>query len=128
MRTQAMEFSFKETSVHGFREYYINIMNGDDMYPDELKPLIAAANTIIISTAECKRALSNMNIISSIRSSMFLKTASSLMLISLVGPPLSAFEAWIKKRRRHADYQSCAAPADRRPVSSENNESIWIIL
>jgi hypothetical protein len=36
----------------------MNIMNGDDMYPDELKPLIAAANTIIISTAECERAFS----------------------------------------------------------------------
>jgi hypothetical protein len=43
----------KKTSVHGLHEYYMNIMNGDDMYPDELKPLIAAANTrtIIISTA-----------------------------------------------------------------------------
>jgi hypothetical protein len=60
--------------------------------------------------------------------------ASSSMLISSVGPPLSAFEAeyyikeWIKKGRRHADYQSCAAPADRRSVSSENNESIWKIF
>jgi hypothetical protein len=40
----------KKTSVHGFHEYYRNVMNGDDMYHDELKPLIAAANTIIIST------------------------------------------------------------------------------
>jgi hypothetical protein len=94
-------------------------MNGDDMYPDELKPLIAAANTrtIIISTTECERAFSNMNnIISTIRSSMLLKAASTLMLISSVGPRLSAFEAeyyveeWIKKGRRHADYQSYAAP------------------
>jgi hypothetical protein len=36
-----------------------NIMNGDGMYPRELKPLIAAANTIIISTAECERAFSS---------------------------------------------------------------------
>jgi hypothetical protein len=93
----------KETSVHGFHEYYMKIINGDVMYLDELKPLIAAANTFIISTAECKRAFSNMNnIISTIRSSILLKSASSLMLISSVGPPLSAFEAeyyvkeWIK--------------------------------
>ncbi|XP_023724669.1 uncharacterized protein LOC111873863 isoform X2 [Cryptotermes secundus] len=93
-----------KTSVLGFHEYYMNIMNGDDMYPDELKLLIAAANTIIISTAECERAFSNMNnIISTIRSSTLLKTASSLMFISSVGPPLSAFDAeyyvkqWLKK-------------------------------
>jgi hypothetical protein len=58
-------------------------MNGDDMYQDTchhhaLKPLTAAANTIIISTEEYKHAFSNMNIISTIRSSMLLKTASSL--------------------------------------------------
>jgi hypothetical protein len=50
----------KKTQVHGFREYYMNIMNGDSMYPHELKPLIAAANTIIISTAEGERAFSSM--------------------------------------------------------------------
>jgi hypothetical protein len=58
-------------------------MNGDDMYPDELKPLIAAASTIIISNVECERAFSQMDIIiSTIRSSMLLKTASSLIHIS----------------------------------------------
>jgi hypothetical protein len=74
------------------------------MYPDELKPLITAANTSMISTAECEGTFSNMNnIISAIRSSMLLKTTASLMLISSVGPSLSAFEAeyyvkeWIKK-------------------------------
>jgi hypothetical protein len=65
---------------------------------------------------------------------MLLKTASSLMHISSVGRPLSAFEAeyyvkeWIKKGRRHADYQSCVAPAYRRLVGSENNEIIWKIF
>jgi hypothetical protein len=65
---------------------------------------------------------------------MLLKTASSFMFISSVGPPLSAFDAeyyvkqWLKKGRRHADYQSCAAPADRRSVSSESNENIWKIF
>jgi hypothetical protein len=36
-------------------------MNGDGKHPHELKPLIAAANTIIISTAEWERALSSMS-------------------------------------------------------------------
>jgi hypothetical protein len=34
----------------------MNIVNGDGMNPHELKPLIAAANTIIISSAGCERA------------------------------------------------------------------------
>jgi hypothetical protein len=41
----------------------MKVVNGDDMYADELEPLIAAASTIIISTAECERAFGNMNII-----------------------------------------------------------------
>jgi hypothetical protein len=38
--------------------------------------LIAAANIIIISTAECERAFSNMNIILTIRCSMHLVQCS----------------------------------------------------
>jgi hypothetical protein len=54
IRELAESFMVYKTSVHVFHEYYMKVVNGDDMYPDELEPLI-------ILTAECERAFSNMN-------------------------------------------------------------------
>jgi hypothetical protein len=70
------------SSVRGFHEYFIS--GNCDNFPSEFKPLAAAVNTLVISTAECERSFSNINTtISCVQSSMLLKTAAALMFTSL---------------------------------------------
>ncbi|XP_065671985.1 E3 SUMO-protein ligase KIAA1586-like [Hydra vulgaris] len=64
------------TAVQGFREY---ISTGDcNKTPNDLQPLRTAINTLIVTTAECERFFSTLNIIlSSLRNSLLIKTVSS---------------------------------------------------
>jgi hypothetical protein len=128
VRELAKEFGVcVSNSVHGFREYAIS--GNCDNFPSEFQPFASAVNTLIISTAECERSSSTVNTNSScVRSSTLLKTAAALMLISLVGPPISEFnpenyvKEWLKKGHRHADYTSCPAPAERsRKITNSEN-------
>ncbi|XP_065640484.1 E3 SUMO-protein ligase KIAA1586-like [Hydra vulgaris] len=104
------------TAVQGFRDY---ISTGDcNKTPNDLQPLRTATNTLIVSTAECERSFSTINIIlSSLRNSLLIKTVSSLMFISLVGPPFTHFDPkdyvikQFGKRHRDANFRNCEAPA-----------------
>ena len=50
--------------------------------------LIKVTKTIAVSTAECERGLSQMNILAfSVRSSLDIKTLSTLMFFKCIGPP-----------------------------------------
>lgn len=60
--------------------------------PRDLNPLLQAVNSIPVSTAECERAFSTMNIImTDRRNSIPIERASALTFISSVGPPLNEF-------------------------------------
>ncbi|KAJ4429033.1 hypothetical protein ANN_26029 [Periplaneta americana] len=55
-------------------------------------PLVNTINSIPISTAECERGLSQMNLVlTPTRASLQIKTLNTLMFIKLVGPPLHVF-------------------------------------
>ena len=118
------------TAVQGFREY---ISTGDcNKTPYDLQPLRTAINTLIVSTAECERSFSSMNIIlSSLRNSLLVKTVSSLMFISLVGPPITHFDPkayvikWFGKGHRDANFRICEAPALK---SINESETFWKIF
>ncbi|KII71888.1 hypothetical protein RF11_11886 [Thelohanellus kitauei] len=74
--------------IRGFREYFTK-----KTYPETLLLLIRATHTISISSSECERGFSQMNlIIPPIRASLMTKTVSSLIFITLVSPPLTFFE------------------------------------
>ena len=61
--------------------------------PAFLKRLINYANTIPVSTAACERGFSKMNIICSpLRSRLTVPHMSSLMFISICGPPVALWE------------------------------------
>ncbi|KAK0134298.1 E3 SUMO-protein ligase KIAA1586 [Merluccius polli] len=85
--------------IRAFREYHDN---NATFIPDELKDLLAAVNTVPISSAECERGFSQM-ICSDNRASLLPSTISSLLLLCLVGPPLTRFNlvpyvrSWIAK-------------------------------
>ena len=89
-----------------------------------LKNLITIVSTLPVSTAECERAFSKMNIVStSLRSTITISHLSSLMLISIVGPPLPNFEclpcvrSGLAKGRR--DANSTAGPSRKLAVKVE---------
>uniref|UniRef100_A0A672PR30 HAT C-terminal dimerisation domain-containing protein n=1 Tax=Sinocyclocheilus grahami TaxID=75366 RepID=A0A672PR30_SINGR len=75
-----------------------------------LKDLLTAVTTVPISSAECERSFSQMNLICSAnRSSLHASTISLLLFLCLVGPPLSQFNpfpyvrSWISKGHRTAN-------------------------
>ena len=77
----------------GFQEY-IDIVRTEGLLepPEKLMDLIKATKIIAVSTAECERGFSQMNILtSSVRSSLTIKTLSTLMFIKCVGPPPQEF-------------------------------------
>ena len=66
---------------------------------ENLKPMLLAINTIPCSTAECERAFSAMNLISTnLRSNLTVNNLSNLMFIHINRPPLQMF-----KPRKYAE-------------------------
>jgi len=76
--------------LKGMREY---IENGGKRVPQDLKPLLLIMDSIPVSTAECERGFSAMNLIlTSSRSAIQISRVSQLMMIRLVGPPLALWD------------------------------------
>uniref|UniRef100_A0A8D2KSJ0 HAT C-terminal dimerisation domain-containing protein n=1 Tax=Varanus komodoensis TaxID=61221 RepID=A0A8D2KSJ0_VARKO len=74
--------------IRGFHEYIL-----EKTYPEKLLHLIRTLNTIPISSSECERGFSQMNLIASpTRASLKTKTISALLFIKLVRPPLRCFD------------------------------------
>lgn len=113
-------------SVRGFREYIDN----KSVIPDNLKPLTQAVNTLVVSTAECERLFSAMNIVhNDTRNTLEVSRVSDLLWIKCVGPPLCEFyantyvESWVSKGRRCADHTQCISKQEIR-YNTEYN-SLW---
>ena len=84
------------------------------MIHKDLLSLLNRINTIPISTAECERGFSRMNIVCTpLRSRLTVKHLSSLMFVSLTGPPLRVWKplpfvkAWLASNKRGAMYTNC---------------------
>ncbi|KII65997.1 hypothetical protein RF11_15812 [Thelohanellus kitauei] len=90
--------------------------------------------TISISSSECERGFSQMNlIIPPIRASLMTKTVSSLIFIRLVGPPLTFFDPskyvdWWLLRGRHSAVDSQSRKRNRDDLSDENMRKLWNLL
>ena len=115
--------------IRGFREYIL-----EKIYPKELLHLIHALNTIPISSSECERGFSQMNlIITPTRASLLTKTVSALLFIRLVGPPLTRFDPskyvdlWLL-RRRHSAIDTKSKERSREDLSDENWIKLWNFL
>jgi hAT family C-terminal dimerisation region len=83
-----------------------------------MQALLSAIGTLPVSTAACERGFSKMNVVCSpLRSKLTVGHMSSLMFISIVGPPVlewkptSYVHSWIAKGRRNADSHECAQRA-----------------
>lgn len=105
---------FEATIRRGLCEY-IGIIKetgftGNKEPPAALSRLTNAVNTIVVSSADCERGFSQMNILATpVRSSLTIKTLSSLMFIKIVGPPPIHFDPslyvrkWITKKHCLSD-------------------------
>ena len=94
-------------------------------------------NAIPVSTAECERGFSKMNIVCSpVRSRLTVFHMSSLMFVSLTGPPLTLWQplqyvkSWLASTRRDAICTQGLSTASRQvsqPVSAQEM-SVWKVL
>lgn len=102
--------------------------------PLGIKVLRNSVNTLPVSTAECERGFSKMNIIcSSLRSKLTVHHMSSLIFVSLCGPPITHWEplkyvqSWISSNRRSA---ACTQGPSRNVLSSYSSAamSMWTAM
>lgn len=77
--------------------------------PPKIKKLISVINTVAVSSAECERGFSAMNLImTSSRCSLYVKTVCDLLFVRLVGPPIYEYQparhvkSWLSKGRHSA--------------------------
>ena len=98
-----------------------------------LKNVVNIVSTLPVSTVECERAFSKMNIIcTSLRSTITISHLPSLMLIFIVGQPLPNFDclpyvrSWLAKSRR--DANSTAGPSRKVAVRVTNELTLWSLL
>jgi len=97
-----------DNAIQGFRKYIENkIIN------DELKELNILIRTLPVSTVECERGFSQMNLIcSDIRSILSVTNISNLMFININGPPVAIWNptnyvrSWLIKHRSTNDNRS----------------------
>jgi len=93
----------------------------------DLQPLISCINTLPVSTAECERNFSLMNLIySSERNSLLTTTVSSIMMPSINGPPIALWKpnkylkSWLSKHRSAED--TCSWRVQRQTQSDSRDK------
>jgi len=119
-------FSETKNAYRDFKESAGKIIS------DSLKKVMHLIDTIPVSTAECERGFSRMNLVcTSLRSRLSVKHMSSLMFIGLSGPPLALWKplpfvkAWLALNRRDATCTNC--PSTLKVLASDNATlmSLW---
>lgn len=118
-------------SIRAFREYR---ECGAKTMPSDLQPLLLAIHTIPISTADCERGFSQMNLIMTpTRNSLAVTTASCLMFGKLVGPPLTMFNpmpyvrSWLAAGK-HSAQDKNSKIAQKHDIGSELLLELWKLL
>ncbi|CAH2098344.1 unnamed protein product [Euphydryas editha] len=89
IRTLTNKIHLNERNIiRAFRNYLV-----DKKVPKNLTSLINTVHTIAVSTSECERGFSQMNLIMiPQRASLLVKTVSPLLVIKFNGPPLNIFD------------------------------------
>ncbi|XP_037540253.1 E3 SUMO-protein ligase KIAA1586-like [Nematolebias whitei] len=118
--------------IRAHREY---VESGGKDIRDELKELLTAVDTIPISSAECERGLSQMNLICTPnRASLHTATISDLLFLNIVGPPLTKFnpipyvKSWVAKGRRTATETRSKVRSREEKDEEAQLTAVWDIL
>ncbi|CAH2273660.1 Hypothetical predicted protein [Pelobates cultripes] len=114
----------------GFRDY---IDNGGAEIPENLKPVVTAVNSLPVTSGDCERGFSSMNLVlSPIRSVLGIERLSSLLFISLIGPPVHLWDPlpyvtkWLTTHRSADDTKS--QKVDNLAQQGQRYSSLWDIF
>lgn len=118
----------QRTLINGLREYRVT-----RKMPPSIEKLKAIISTIPISSSECERGFSQMNLIaSSLRSSFLVSSISVLLYIKLVGPSLNQFDpsayvrSWlVLKKRTATDSRSKVRNMEKNFKDIEDSQHLW---
>ena len=86
-----MQYIFFSPYTNDLKQEYRDFkdMKGAEVSGRNIRRLIGAIHTLLVSTAECERGFSKMNLICTpLRSCIRVEHMSSILFISIVGPPL----------------------------------------
>lgn len=130
MRKLASKFKLNERQlITGFREYLHS-----RVFPESLTPLKQSINSIAISSSECERGFSQMNlIITPLRSSLNIATVSGLLFVKINGPPLRLFnpakyvDSWLVSGH-HSALAVKSKERSRDKKYDENMLKFWTIF
>lgn len=111
-----------------YQEAFRDFVDDLTQVPLKITRLQSIVNTLPISSADCERGFSCMNVIcNKVRNTLTVKHTSNLMLISLVGPPVCAFKPecyvkmWLKSHRSAEDTRTRIA----KPSYSTRYSKVW---
>lgn len=97
-----------------------------------VRVLLNCVNTIPVSTAECERGFSKMNVVcSSLRTRLTVPHMSSLIFVSLCCPPVHLWEplkfvkSWVALNRRAADCTQGLRRVVAPPAASTAMKALW---
>ena len=113
--------------LEGFRDY----KDDSSVIPEDLSPLSNILSLIPVSSAECERGFSLMNIIMCpLRCRLLIENISPLMFVNLNGTPLSKWnpleyvKSRLVKHSRATDTQTRPC----KPSPKVDKEALWALL
>jgi hypothetical protein len=116
-------------SIRRLRDYL-----NQKIFPENLVDLKNALNRVPISSSECKRGFSQMNLIlTSTGAYLSTTTVSGLLFVRVVGPPIRHFsptkyvESWVL-RGRHSAVDTNSKERARDVEYDENIFKVWSSL
>jgi hypothetical protein len=116
--------------INGFREYVQ--LQGKEI-PKQLLQLKYTLETVAISSSECERGFSQMNLIVTPARSSLSITSMSLLLLKIVGPPLTQFDPtkyvrlWLLRGHHSAGYTKSKKWKRKGETSQELNK-FWTVF
>ena len=109
--------------------------SGGQQITRKFKALLNCINTIPVSTAECERGFSAMNVIlSDTRSSLLITHVSGLMFIRMHGPPLEVWKphqyirSWLRKHRSATDTRLTRVASETSAAEMKTPDLLWTIF
>lgn len=114
-----------------YLESFRDFIDNPEFTPAAITKLQSILNSLPVSSADCERGFSTMNVIcTDLRNALTVSHTSNLMFISLVGPPLSKFcpksyvKLWLRSHRSAEDTRTRVA----KPSFDKRYANAWDFL
>lgn len=121
----------RSVTVSAFQEY---VDSQGRRVPDELQPLLRCCSCIPVSSAECERGFSQMNLVcTSTRNRLLIDRISNLMFVKMHGPPIDVWKpdkyakSWLRKHHS-ADDQRVKKRKLEDDEEATTKQAVWKLL